>query len=137
MHGDFHTNNVLLQGDEPQLIDMATLSHGHPIMELANIHATYEGFRMVNPVMQEDYLRMSGELAHRFWQALLPEYLGSTDDEYIRQVAAKAELLATLRLISHFVRSTGSDADTVAARAVQIGRERIAALLTTVDRLDF
>ena len=34
MHGDYHTNNIMLQNGEPLLIDMDTLCVGHPVFEL-------------------------------------------------------------------------------------------------------
>ena len=33
MHGDYHTNNIMVQNGEPILIDMDTLCMGHPIFE--------------------------------------------------------------------------------------------------------
>ena len=35
MHGDYHTNNIMVQDGEPLLIDMDTLCMGHPVFELA------------------------------------------------------------------------------------------------------
>ena len=37
MHGDYHTNNVMVQNGEPLLIDMDTLCMGHPIFELGSM----------------------------------------------------------------------------------------------------
>ena len=36
IHGDYHTNNVMVQNGEPVLIDMDTLAVGHPILELGS-----------------------------------------------------------------------------------------------------
>ena len=44
LHGDYHTNNVLVQGGEPLLIDMDTLCMGHPIFELGSMFNAFIGF---------------------------------------------------------------------------------------------
>ena len=51
LHCDYHSNNVLLQDGELQLIDLDTLSRGHPVLELANIHICYVGFGLVEPTV--------------------------------------------------------------------------------------
>ncbi|MBQ5770056.1 MAG: anti-sigma factor antagonist, partial [Clostridia bacterium] len=37
MHGDYHTNNIMVQNGEPLLIDMDTLCMGHPVFELGSM----------------------------------------------------------------------------------------------------
>lgn len=38
VHGDFHTRNIFVQGDELILIDMADTSTGHPLFELGSMY---------------------------------------------------------------------------------------------------
>ncbi|MBQ1390399.1 MAG: anti-sigma factor antagonist, partial [Firmicutes bacterium] len=49
IHGDYHTKNLELQGDEVLLIDMDTLAVGHPVFELASIFNAFVGFSELNP----------------------------------------------------------------------------------------
>ncbi|MEG2274675.1 MAG: anti-sigma factor antagonist, partial [Clostridia bacterium] len=44
IHGDYHIKNIMMQNDEVLLIDMDTLSYGHPIFELAQMYLSYVGF---------------------------------------------------------------------------------------------
>ena len=40
LHCDFHVKNIMMQNDDLLLIDMETLSTGHPIFEFGAIFAT-------------------------------------------------------------------------------------------------
>ena len=44
MHGDYHTNNIMVQNGEPLLIDMDTLCMGHPIFELGPMFNAFIGY---------------------------------------------------------------------------------------------
>ena len=44
IHGDYHTNNVEMQNGEVLLIDMDTLSYGHPVFELGSMYLGFVGF---------------------------------------------------------------------------------------------
>ena len=44
IHGDFHIKNIMHLKNESLLIDMETISTGHPILELACSYSIYEGF---------------------------------------------------------------------------------------------
>jgi uncharacterized protein (TIGR02172 family) len=74
MHGDYHTNNVMVQNGEPLLIDMDTLCMGHPIFELASMYNAFLGFSELDP---EDVMRFMGytrETSERFWNTSLKMY---------------------------------------------------------------
>ncbi len=44
LHGDFHPKNIMLQNGEALVIDMDTLSTGHPIFELCSVYNALIGF---------------------------------------------------------------------------------------------
>ena len=44
MHGDYHTNNIMVQNGEPLLIDMDTLCMGHPVFELGSMFNAFLGY---------------------------------------------------------------------------------------------
>ena len=44
LHGDYHTNNIMIQNGEPLLIDLDTLCVGHPIFELGSMFNAFVGF---------------------------------------------------------------------------------------------
>ncbi len=41
IHGDIQMKNVMLNGDEPMLIDMDTLSVGDPVFDLMGLYLAY------------------------------------------------------------------------------------------------
>ena len=103
-HGDFHTNNVLLQDGEPMLIDMDTLGVGHPVFDLANIWITYIGFARIDPDMVRNFLGIPADTCARFWYHFLPLYLQTEDPARINAVQDRAMLLGMMRMISHMAR---------------------------------
>src|SRR5574344_1926338 len=56
IHGDYHIKNVMMQGNEVLLIDMDTLSYGHPIFEFASMYLAYVGFGELNHDHLKEFL---------------------------------------------------------------------------------
>lgn len=134
LHVDYHTNNVMAQNGEPLLIDMDSLSHGHPVFELANIYITYVGFGEVDPSIVEKFLGMPYEVTKSIWEKFLPVYLDTADEEKIRSVEDKAKLISYVRFLRHTMRHGG---DTEEAKAtVGLCIKRIGELLPGIDSLD-
>ncbi len=48
LHSDFHVKNIMAQNDELLLIDMESLSCGHPIFEFGSMYASYIAFSCVD-----------------------------------------------------------------------------------------
>lgn len=104
LHCDYHTNNVMLQDGETLLIDMDTLSHGHPIFELANIYTTYVGFGEIDKTYVEKFLNLDYETSKHIWKKFLQVYLDTTDEQRLLDVENKARLLSYVRMLRHTVR---------------------------------
>ncbi len=135
LHCDYHTNNVLYQGGEALLIDMDTLSHGHPIFELANIYITYVGFGEEDPTIVENFLGMPYETSKYIWTKFIREYLGTEDEAVIAEAENKIILLSYLRLLRHKVRRmTREEAE--ANAVVNHSIDQIDKLLKVVDTLE-
>ncbi|MBR4870049.1 MAG: anti-sigma factor antagonist, partial [Oscillospiraceae bacterium] len=77
MHGDYHTNNIMVQNGEPLLIDMDTLCMGHPVFELGSMFNAFVGYAEVNHDEMMDFFGFSFETAGRFWEMALQMYLGT------------------------------------------------------------
>ncbi len=83
VHGDCHFKNIMCQNGELFLIDMDTLSIGHPIFELASgIYLPYVAFEEDDPGNSERFLGVSSELAFKIYEATINKYLGSDKQEY-------------------------------------------------------
>lgn len=136
LHCDYHSNNVMQRGSEMLLVDMATLSHGHPIFELANIFVTYVGFGELTPTVVESFLGLPYDLAKEIWLQFLKDYLGTEDHKRLLEVEQKAKLLGYVRILHHTVRRGGTgttDGQNTIAHCVR----EITQLLSKVKTLDF
>lgn len=134
LHCDYHTNNIMMQNGETLLIDMDTLSHGHPIFELANIYITYVGFGEIDPTVVEKFLNLPYDTSIKFWDVFLPFYLGTDNPEEIEKANNKVKLLSYIRLMRHTLRrGLGNEGD--GAKTVELCKGKILELLEKVDTL--
>ena len=136
LHCDYHTNNVMLQNGETLLIDMDTLSHGHPIFELANVYTTYVGFGEMNPTIVEKFLDLDYATAKHIWNKFLQVYLDTTDQQRLTDVENKSRLLSYARMLRHTVRR-GQHQTPEGKLAVNHYINKIIELSKVVDTLEF
>ena len=136
LHCDYHTNNVMLQNGETLLIDMDTLSHGHPIFELANVHISFVGFAEADPEQAQKFLDgVPADVSNEIWRKFLPTYLGTDDPARIADVEKKAALMGYVRLLRHTARR---DAESEKSKKIiAMCAAHIHELLPGIDSLDF
>lgn len=77
IHGDVQMKNIMLDGEEPLLIDMETLSCGNPVFDLQGIYLTYNAFREDEPANAQTFLGMSDETADYIGRKSLEDYFES------------------------------------------------------------
>ena len=136
LHGDYHTNNIVMQNDEVLIIDMDTLCVGHPIFELASMYLGFVAFGELDPNVTLNFLKMTHDTAVVFWKKALAKYLGSDDDAAVRAVEEKAMVVGYARLMRRTIRRNGFDTEDGRA-TIALCKERLADLLSRVDSLDF
>ena len=136
LHGDYHLKNIMLQNGESLLIDMDTLAVGHPVFELASMYNAYEGFGLVNPEQQLDFLGISCDVCRNFWHESLKRYLDTQDEEKIGEVEAKAKIVGLTRLMRREIRRDGFNREK-GRLMIDACRKNLAELLPTVDTLLF
>lgn len=136
MHGDYHTNNIVMQNDEVLIIDMDTLCVGHPIFELASMYMGFVGFGELDPAITEQFLKLPYETTKRFWRKALSRYLNSDDQSYIDEVEDKAAILNYARQIRRLIRRDGLNTEE-GRRCINLCRDRMLQLLDRVDSLTF
>ena len=134
MHGDYHTNNVMVQNGEPLLIDMDTLCMGHPVFELGSMFNAFVGYSELDHQNMMDFFGYSFETAGKFWNIVLKMYLGTEDEEVCQSVAEKAMIIGYTRMLRRAVRRPNE-----ANRSAKIARckEMLAMLLEKTDSLCF
>ena len=79
IHGDCHFKNIMVQNGDLILIDMDTLSVGHPIFELAALYAPYCAFNEDDPGNSEKFFGISDKDATDLYNSLLNLYFGKDD----------------------------------------------------------
>jgi len=79
VHGDCHFKNIMVQGEDFLLIDMDTLSRGHPIFELANLRAPYVAFEEDDPGNAIKFLDMPDEYVVKLYNDIVNGYFGKDD----------------------------------------------------------
>ena len=87
VHGDCHFKNIMVQGNDLLLIDMDTLSKGHPIFELAAIYATYIAFEEASPGNNLTFLGIDGPQVKRIFREVLDYYFGGLEESTYQKIA--------------------------------------------------
>ncbi len=136
LHGDFHLKNITRQGDENLILDMDTLSHGHPVFELASMYNAYCGFSDPDHEAVKRFLGIDRETSVRFWRKSLELYLGTTDEQTVRAVEEKAMVMGYMRLLRRRIRRNGYDTEE-GRREIACYQARLCELLPRVDSLVF
>ena len=134
MHGDYHTNNIMVQNGEPLLIDMDTLCMGHPVFELGSMFNAFIGYSELDHQVTMNFFGYTHETAEKFWDISLKMYLGTEDEEVCRSVAKKAMIIGYTRMLRRALRRPDE-----AESPAKIARckEMLALLLSKVDTLVF
>ena len=133
LHGDYHTNNIMVQNGEPMLIDMDTLCMGHPVFELGSMFNACIGFGVTNHQIIKDFFGYSFETSEKFWNMALKMYLGTDDEEICKSVEEKAMIIGYTRLLRRAVRRPDETSPVKIAKYKEI----LGILLDKVDTLTF
>ena len=97
LHGDFHIKNIMYQNGEILIIDMDSLSLGHPIFELGAMTATYEGYACIDKNNPQDFLGITMEQSEEILGLTYKYYFEGKDEEYIESVKEKARIHSFFR----------------------------------------
>lgn len=135
LHGDYHSNNVMMQNGEPLLIDMDTVCIGHPVFEFASVFNAYAGFLEVDPAISAEFLGISYETAGAVWKKTLQRYFRSDDEALLAIIAKKAMVIGYTRLLRRSIRR---EADTkLGQQRIALCKAHLAELLPEIDTLEF
>ena len=134
MHGDYHTNNIMVQNGEPLLIDMDTLCMGHPVFELGSMFNAFVGYSELDHQNMMDFFGYSFETAGKFWNMALKKYLCTEDEAVCQSIAEKAMIIGYTRMLRRAARRPNeADSPAKIARC----KEMLTKLLEKVDTLIF
>ncbi len=133
MHGDYHTNNIMVRDGEALLIDMDTLCVGHPIFELGSMFNAYGGFSELDHSEMERFIGIPYEVGTEFWHRALAMYLDTEDAERLKEVEDKAKIVGYMRLLRRTIRRSEPNRE----RLIEYYRSALTRLIPTVDELTF
>ena len=134
MHGDYHTNNIMVQNGEPLLIDMDTLCMGHPVFELGSMFNAFIGYSELDHQVTMNFFGYTHETAEKFWDIALKMYLGTDNEEVCRSVAEKAMIIGYTRMLRRAIRRPNeADSPAKIARC----KEMLKTLLSKVNSIAF
>lgn len=133
LHGDYHTNNVMVQNGEALLIDMDTLAVGHPILELGSMFNAFKGFAELDHTVTTQFFGFPYELGVRFWALSLARYLGTEDQAVIAAVEDKAKIVGYTRLLRRSMRRQEPNRAEMIANC----KRHLEELLPRIDTLTF
>ena len=134
LHGDYHTNNIMVQNGEPLLIDMDTLCMGHPVFELGSMFNAFVGYDELDQSSTMAFFGYSNEIAVKFWEESLKMYLGTDDEAVCRSVAEKAMIIGYTRMLRRAIRRP-NEANSPAK--IERCKEMLAKLLEKTDSICF
>ena len=135
IHGDIQMKNIMLNGDEPLLIDMETLSVGDPVFDLQGLFVTYQIFNEDEPGNTLAFLGLSKELADFIWKKTLEYYFDNREETAIQKAKEKIQIVAYIRfLYLIYVLEIGKK-DLKRIR-IEHALERLKALAGRVDSLE-
>ena len=134
MHGDYHTNNIMVQNGEPLLIDMDTLCMGHPVFELGSMFNAFIGYSELDHQVTINFFGYTHESAEKFWDMSLKMYLGTDDEAVCQSVAQKAMIIGYTRMLRRAIRRP-EEAESPAK--IARCKEMLGILLEKVDKLTF
>ena len=134
LHGDYHTNNIMIQNGEPLLIDLDTLCVGHPIFELGSMYNAFLGFSELNHEEIKKFMGYDRETSMRFWNLSLKKYLGTDDESLCQEVENKARVIGYTRLLRRTLRRSTEDG---AQEKIAYYKKHLIDVINKVDTLTF
>lgn len=130
IHGDYHTNNIMLQNGETLIIDLDTLSVGCPIFEFGSAYNAFVGFSDLDHNTVKNFLGIDYETSKRFWRATLKRYFETDDDSVVNDIEEKVKVIGYMRLLRRSIRRNEDPA------VINHYKGTLISLLDKVDSLD-
>ena len=132
LHGDYHTNNVHYANGESILIDMDTLSVGHPVFEFASIYLAYRGFGEVDHNRVEKFLKLDWDTAGYVWEKLIDLYFEDKDDAFKQEVITKAKTIGYARMLRRTIKREPEN-----TALIELSKNNLIECVNKIDSLVF
>ena len=100
LHCDFHVKNIMMQNDDLLLIDMDTLSKGHPIFEFASVYATYEAYSCVDKQNTDKFLGLPLETTTKLFEKIFTNYYEGKTNEELEDIKLKLSIISYIQVLN-------------------------------------
>ncbi len=103
IHGDFHPGNIMVSDGELILIDMGDSSAGHPVVDLLGTYQLMSLIPGQNEKAAMRYLGMTTDEAQLMWNIFIRDYLGTDDDDKVREAEGSLKSYSLIRSLGGIV----------------------------------
>ncbi len=107
VHGDYHSNNVMIQNGETMLIDMDTLCQGNAIYEFGSMFLAFYGFYIFDKENCLDFLHIDADTAYTLFRKTMAKYLETEDETVVDDLQERASVIGYTRLMRRTIRRIG------------------------------
>lgn len=114
IHGDAHVKNIMMQQDEPILIDMASICVGHPIFDLSGIYLTH----MMQGPYCEIHLGLTQEISESLFVKMIHYYFNIPQEESIDEILKTCAVFALMKFALAPAFAAGTRASEIADKIV-------------------
>lgn len=134
VHGDYHINNVEMQNGEAMLIDMDTLSYGHPVFDIASMYSSYITYNGMSKDNAMKFFGLPEETCVYIWNKATALYAGS--DAAAEDIREKGAAVSYAQVARWIIRHKDI-ADPEVKPYLQHCIEELSKRLDTLETLDF
>ena len=136
LHCDFHVKNLMMQNDELLLIDMDTLSTGHPIFEFGAMFATYEGYACIDKQNTDKFLGLPLNVTTKLFDKTLRYYYNDKSKEELEEIKLKLSVISYIQILK--IRSTYAESvSTTQKEEIEFCRNYLTDIAKRLDTLKF
>ena len=136
LHCDFHVKNIMMQNDELLLIDMDTLSCGHPIFEFASMYSTYYGFSCVDKLNTDKFLGLPLSVTGKLFDKTFKYYYDDKSNEELEEIKLKLLIISYIQILN--LRTKYSDSNcTTQEEEIEFCKNYLSNLAEKLDTLKY
>ena len=136
LHCDFHVKNIMMQEDELLLIDMDTLSVGHPIFDFGAMYATYEGYSSVDKDNAKKFLGMPLSVTTKLFDKIISYYYDDKTSEELDNIKQKLSVISYIQILN--LRSKFNDSNCISREEdIEFSKNYLTDISSKLDTLNY
>lgn len=103
LHGDYHIKNIMIQNNEPFIIDMDTLAMGSPIFEFGFMYSCYSAYQEIDRSNGMAFFGIEQDILDDMFKKAIAMYFDEKSENYIKDIVKKARIISYTQLIPRFI----------------------------------